>query len=166
MGEHHFSRRDFFRATPKPKLPATVRPPWTTPETLGNCISCGDCAVACSENIIAMGADDLPFVRLDDTGCTFCGDCANACSKDVFRVSAPAWQAALSISENCLLARDVTCQICTDFCDTDALQFDLGKRPVGGLRLDPDTCTGCGFCVGACPAQAISLSPRETEMAA
>ena len=166
MSEQRFSRRDFFRATRKTPTPEVVRPPWTTPVSLGNCISCADCAAACPENIIAIGSDGLPFVSFDETGCTFCGECATACSKDVFQTSQTAWQTVLSVSDSCLLARDVTCQICTDFCDTDALRFDLGKRPVGGLRLDPDACTGCGFCVGACPAQAITLSPQMTEVAA
>lgn len=157
------SRRDLFRGAALKPEPDN-RPPWVGREALSQCTSCSDCASACPENILRLDDKGLPKIEFSETGCTFCGDCAEACSEGVFgEPTTSPWQVQLDISDKCLLQAGVTCQVCTDFCDTEALCFDLSQRPVGALLVDQGTCTGCGECVGACPVTAISVTTTATK---
>ncbi len=159
MSATNINRRDLFRGTLQPAV-GVNRPPWVSQASLVRCDSCEECVAACPEDILSLDSRGHPVVDFSNTGCTFCGDCANACPQDVFgSTSEPAWQAQLSVSQNCLLESGVSCQVCTDFCDYDALSFDLSCRPVGALKVEQDNCTGCGMCVGACPVTAISVEP-------
>ncbi|SLN12776.1 ferredoxin-type protein [Roseovarius albus] len=157
------SRRDLFRgAASKPK--PVNRPPWVEQEALSRCTSCSDCVSACPEGILSLDDKHLPKVDFSSTGCTFCGDCAAACSEGVFgETEGPPWKVRLNVTNKCLLQSGITCQVCTDYCDANALRFDLSQRPVGALVIDNDNCTGCGMCVGACPVSAISVTPIASE---
>ena len=168
MGARTLSRRDFFR-NPGATAPDPVpRPPWITDDSLARCTSCGDCVAACPENILTADEAGRPVVDFSSTGCTFCGDCAGACDADVFGdPAAPGWDAMIAVDGKCLLAKGISCQLCTDFCDHDALGFDvMARRPVGALVVTADNCTACGMCIGACPVGAISIQPRQPEVAA
>jgi len=35
---------------------------------------------------------------------------------------------------------------------------------LGEVRIDPDLCTGCGFCVKACPAASLELHEKKARM--
>ena len=70
---------------------------------------------------------------------------------------------AFLISDRCLLKAGVTCQLCTDQCDSRALRFDLRIRPSGAIRIDQNACTGCGACVAPCPASAIDMINPQQE---
>ncbi len=49
------------------------------------------------------------------------------------------------------------CGDCTSVCHFDAIHLDSATRlPV----IDPDHCTACGKCAGACPRNLIQLRPR------
>jgi ferredoxin-type protein NapF len=64
------------------------------------------------------------------------------------------------IDPSCFAFRGVACMSCRDVCPTGAVRFDLalgGARP----RIITDTCTGCGDCTRACPADAIQVKARE-----
>lgn len=64
------------------------------------------------------------------------------------------------IGASCLAFQGIACMSCRDTCTPAAICFDLafgGARP----RIVMDTCTGCGDCVQACPADAIQLCARE-----
>lgn len=66
-----------------------------------------------------------------------------------------------TIGEGCLARAGVHCQSCGDRCPESAIRF----RPrLGGPPL-PDVgaglCTGCGDCLAACPAEAVTLEARE-----
>jgi Pyruvate/2-oxoacid:ferredoxin oxidoreductase delta subunit len=67
------------------------------------------------------------------------------------------------ISAQCLARRSIACMSCRDNCPEDAIRF----RPRAGgpflPEIDTEACSGCGECVGACPADAITLTvlPRE-----
>ncbi len=61
-----------------------------------------------------------------------------------------------AIASRCLSLEGVACRICGEHCDAGAIRFHLR---VGGAALPEVTadCTGCGTCVGVCPAAAISM---------
>ncbi|MEO3416655.1 ferredoxin-type protein NapF [Roseovarius sp. CAU 1744] len=160
------NRREFLRGRPRSD-PSPHRPPWVSAQSLLQCTSCNACVSACPESILALDGAGMPKVDFSNTGCTFCGDCATACTESVFdHEREPAWRVSLTISDGCLLTSGVSCQLCTDFCDTDALALDLSQRPVGALRIDQSRCTGCGMCIGACPVTAITLTPQTEREAA
>ncbi len=48
------------------------------------CLGLGDCAIACTFDVIEMNANGLP--RVDTANCTACGDCVDACPRDLFEV--------------------------------------------------------------------------------
>lgn len=161
MNADRITRRDFFRGATVPNIPKN-RAPWIDYKALTQCTGCNDCVLACPEGILTLDEDQRPIVDFSTNGCTFCGDCAASCAQGVFgATSQPAWQVRLMISQKCLLAQGVSCEICTDFCDYDALWFDLSRSPAGALRMDQSNCTGCGMCVGACPVRALSLVPAD-----
>lgn len=166
MTSQSINRRDFFRGAQKSRVETVLRPPWVDAAGLAACNSCGDCVADCPEEILKFDKDGLPYVDFTSTGCTFCGLCAAACKEGVFGdTEKPGWEAnRIAVSDGCLLASGVTCQLCTDFCDHEALTFDMSKRPVGALRIDAELCVACGSCVGACPVNAISVVPKVTEV--
>ena len=40
--------------------------------------------------------------------------------------------------------------------DVDTLVLDHPGSPLGAVEIDPETCTGCGACVAACPTDALT----------
>lgn len=145
------------------------RPPWTDEARIrGACTACGACVEACPEAILTRDADGRPALALDGGACSFCGACAEACPAPVFDSDrVPPWPVAAAVGGGCLLDLGIDCRICTDACDTEAIRFDPGRRPVGAVRVEPAACTGCGACVSVCPADAITLAdPRRGPVAA
>ena len=65
-------------------------------------------------------------------------------------------QPEAKIASGCLSFKGVACRICGEHCDAGAIRFHLR---IGGAALPEVTadCTGCGTCVGVCPAAAISM---------
>lgn len=47
---------------------------------------------------------------------------------------------------------------------TDDLETDHSYSPTSLVQINPDTCTGCETCVGACPTGAISSSSRNDDI--
>lgn len=142
---------------------APMRPPGTDETRIrAHCTSCGECIRACPEAILIPGPARTPVVDFSRGGCTFCNACSEACDEAVFddRSEQP-WGQIAVIGEGCLLTAGISCQTCTDACDAEALTFDLSVRPVGAVRIDASGCTGCGFCLSACPVSAIKISPDQ-----
>ncbi|WP_353531685.1 ferredoxin-type protein NapF [Cognatishimia sp. WU-CL00825] len=166
MSDQTLNRRDFFRGAKRHADSVVVRPPGITTAGLSRCTSCKDCATACPEQVIGFGPDKMPFLAFAQGGCSFCGDCATACQHDVFDPDHMTLSADVAIASKCLLQAGTSCQICTDFCDTEALRFDLSVRPFGAIHIDNAACTGCGFCVSACPVDAISVTANRQKVAA
>ncbi|WP_425038635.1 ferredoxin-type protein NapF [Primorskyibacter sp. S187A] len=136
------------------------RPPWSNEASIrAECTSCGDCLRACPEAILIPGPARTPSVDFSRGECTFCGACAEACHEGVFApTDMQPWDLVAQIGPSCLLASHVSCRLCTDFCETDALRFDLRAGGVGALRVEAEACTGCGACVSTCPVAALTLT--------
>jgi ferredoxin-type protein NapF len=75
----------------------------------------------------------------------------------------PSPAAVARIKPNCLTHQGIFCHTCGEVCEPDAISFVpvVGRVPTPGV--DEDACTGCGECVGICPADAIALKQRQTK---
>lgn len=139
-----------------------VRPPWalTEMEFTDHCERCDDCVDACPEGILEAGSAGFPTVEFALGACTFCGDCADVCRSGAFgpRDAAP-WRVSISITEECMSAKGVTCRVCEGKCDQGAIAFSFAGAG-GKPDIDTAVCNGCGACVGPCPSDAINLQPQ------
>ena len=175
------SRREFLNVFRKPLdaskevTPMVVRPPYGFNESLfqSECITCESkaCVTSCDEQIIFIEEDGIPRLDFSKSGCTFCEDCASACEANVLSLehthTSEQINAVFRIStEGCVAHHGVICFSCKEPCIDDAILFNGLFNPV----IDTDKCTGCGFCLGRCPTQAISFDaiamatyPNETE---
>jgi len=140
------------------------RPPWARHGFEDACTRCGACLDACPEGILAVGDGGFPEVDVS-TGsgeCTFCRACVEVCPEPAFLDPDvhPPWNRVAAIGDACLAAKGIVCQTCGDVCDWAAITFvpQIGGAP--RPRLDAAACTGCGACVAACPAQAITVTQR------
>ena len=153
-------RRNFLRGRISRKH-AAIRPPWTRDDIdfYHTCTQCGDCISACQENIIRVGEEDFLQMDFKKGGCVFCGDCARACTHSVFKdnLDSKPWQQVISIGAECLTYMGVACQSCQDSCDSNVIKFEYAvgwtPRPV----VNKEACSGCGMCVGVCPANALNM---------
>ena len=161
------SRREFLTAFKKPlervaeSEERIVRPPYGRAEVLfrSACAACDSkaCADACEELIIVIRADGTPMLNFTKKGCTFCEACAEACKEGVLdlenTLTAERINARFIISpQRCVAHNGVICFSCKEPCIDDAILFNGLFNPV----IDMDRCTGCGYCLGRCPAGAIS----------
>ena len=161
------SRRDFFNTFRKPLAqnreapPFMVRPPYGLSESLfqSECVACESkaCVASCDEQIIVILSDGIPTLDFSKSGCTFCEECASVCEPDVLSLenlhTSEQLNATFRIStQECVAHHGVICFSCKEPCIDDAILFSGMFNP----GIDMDRCTGCGFCVGRCPAQAIA----------
>lgn len=157
------SRRAFLSASMFRKDSNAVRPPGSVvPGFVDQCSKCGDCVEACPENVIAIGQDGFPLFQPDDNPCTFCGDCAKACPTDALQIERLAdwpWRAAIR-DASCLSMTGVSCRVCQDNCEQNAIRFRLQPGGRAEPSLDTDTCNGCGACMALCPVDAVAFERR------
>ncbi len=161
------SRRDFLNVLRKPleqnkeNSPFVVRPPYGLNESLfqSECVACDSkaCVTSCDEKIIWIQEDGTPGLEFSKSGCTFCEECANACEPDILKLenlhTSERLNATFRIStQGCVAHNGVICFSCKEPCIDDAILFNGMFNPV----IDMDRCTGCGFCLGRCPTQAIN----------
>ena len=170
------SRRDFLTAFRKPldtisekaknKESLIVRPPYGSLESLfqSKCPECESqsCVTSCEEEIILIRSDKTPMLNFSKKGCTFCDACAEACEANVLSLenhtTSEHINALFRIStEGCVAHHGVICFSCKEPCIDDAILFNGMFNPV----IDDKKCTGCGFCLGRCPTQAISYTATE-----
>ncbi|WP_455372500.1 ferredoxin-type protein NapF [Limibacillus halophilus] len=159
------SKRAFLRGR---RAPAPLRPPWTSEAALAEaCTRCGDCISACPEGVLARGEGGFPAFdpRLGSGTCSFCGACAEACGEGLFQAtSEKPWSIAVELlSGACLAEAGIHCESCRDACLEQAIRFRprLGGPPRPEILAQ--ACTGCGACVGSCPADALLLHAQQQE---
>ena len=163
------SRRDFLNVFRKPleqnkeTSPLVVRPPYGLNESIfqSECVACDSkaCVDSCDEQIILIQDDGKPRLDFSKSVCTFCDACASACEPNVLNLennhTSEQLNATFRIStEGCVAHHGVICFSCKEPCIDDAILFNGMFNPV----IDMERCTGCGFCLGRCPTQAIDFS--------
>ena len=166
------SRRDFLTAFRKPleksiqKEERIVRPPYGLRESLfqSECIVCESkaCVASCEEEIILIRADGTPMLNFTKKGCTFCEACAEVCVPNVLSLEYPQHREKINANfvistTECVAHNGVICFSCKEPCIDDAILFNGMFNPV----IDMDLCTGCGYCLGRCPTQAIAYEATE-----
>lgn len=77
------------------------------------CLGLGDCAIACTFDVIRMNTNGLP--RVDTEHCTACGDCVEACPRDLFEILPISRQ--LFVQCNTPLDGEVATALCAVACD-------------------------------------------------
>ncbi len=154
------SRRGFLSAKILREDDIFVRPPGSPVHGFSDaCTKCGECVEACPENVITFDPAGFPVFNPSDNPCTFCGNCARACptsALDVERLSEWPWRATFH-SASCLSMNGVSCRICQDNCEQNAIRFTLQTGGRAAPSLDDTACNGCGACQALCPADAINL---------
>ncbi|MBX9402617.1 ferredoxin-type protein NapF [Lysobacter sp. BMK333-48F3] len=138
---------------------APLRPPWALAESafLEACTRCDACVDACPERVLARDAAGRPRFDPQLGECSFCGACAEACVPGALRRSAASapWTLRALVSERCLGDQGVVCRSCEEACPELAVLRPRGRH--GGVAVDADRCSGCGACIGVCPAGALRL---------
>ncbi len=138
-----------------------LRPPYGRDESLfqSGCSVCESkaCVTSCDEKIIVLDAAGVPTLDFSASGCTFCESCADVCESDVLSLAHLAYKDKINASfridtQTCIAHDGVICFACKEPCIEDAILFNGLFNPV----IDTQRCTGCGFCMGRCPTEAIS----------
>ncbi|TDQ56657.1 periplasmic nitrate reductase maturation protein NapF [Mesocricetibacter intestinalis] len=173
--EHRVARRQFLRgeflqSLQSPKLKGqrqqAIRPPWAQEEALftAACTRCDNCIRFCETQILIRAQGGFPQVDFARGECTFCMKCVQACEQPVFRSTEEApWQYKAQIRPTCLARHNIECRSCEDSCGQRAIRFVPVLKGVAQVRLDPELCTGCGACLGTCPADAIAMGGVDKE---
>ncbi len=135
-----------------------IRPPYFDDKDgfLANCIKCdGVCQSFCEEKIIVIKDDKTPVLDFSKGGCTYCDECAKACEFGVLDIEHKRdIQIRVTIDMLKCLSWDKTmCFSCKEPCLEDAINFLGLFRP----EIDTERCTNCGFCISACPTNAIKV---------
>jgi len=134
-------------------------PPWLDGRiSPGSCRECEQpCIAACPEKIVALHPPDHPdaglaYLDFREGACTFCRACVEACPQGGLELAnGRALPSVVLDPDRCLAAKGVVCVICVARCPERA----ISGRPGGSVVVSDSACTGCGACVGTCPAQAL-----------
>jgi ferredoxin-type protein NapF len=158
---HSINRRQFLRGDLGAKR-TPIRPPWGLAEAafIATCNRCGDCVPACPEHVIAIGSGAYPQLDFSHATCSFCAECVGVCPTGALRRHTDTqlpWANKAELTPGCLTLAGIVCRSCGEHCDVGAIHFQLPRNGVAYPRIDAAVCTGCGACIGVCPAQALTL---------
>ncbi len=119
------------------------------------------CVHACEPAVIYLHPPGhsfrgMPFLSFASGPCTFCNACVDACPLD-HHATGVEGIARLGIATlnqgTCMAWNGTICLSCQTACSYQAVSMDARSRP----QIQADACTGCGACVGICPAKAIGI---------
>ena len=171
MEKMDLNRRAFLKVKPPKVESNAIRPPWSIEASkfVDICERCDNCIDACPEKILFRGEGGYPEVNFKKGECTFCAECVDACEVKAFQYlktgeehdicakPSTAWHLKVQIKENCLSLNAITCRVCGDNCDEQAIRFQLKVGGVSEPLIDQDKCTGCGACLYVCPDNAVAI---------
>lgn len=149
--------------------PAPVRPPWAVAEVafLGACTRCDACVDSCPEHIVVRGEGGFPRIDFTRGGCSFCRACVESCQPQALLAGQEQpWHILPEIGPMCLAQKNVVCRSCGDACEARALRFVPRLGGAALPEIKTAACTGCGACVGACPARAVTMRMENQTMEA
>ena len=157
-----------------------LRPPGSIPEMdfLAKCVRCGECMVACPNNVLQPIWTQAGFAAIFSPGfvprrgkcdpsCTNCGDvCPTFAIRSLPRKERIwARSGTATIIKNLCLAWEhkKKCMVCDEVCPFGAIEFNYVEgNPVSVPEITEDKCAGCGYCEHHCPVQnkaAIIVTP-------
>jgi ferredoxin-type protein NapG len=169
----------------KQEEPAPLRPPGGLADDqkfLDTCERCHACHDACPYAVISIfkgaehGQHELtPYMNPAEEPCRWCKsmDCIQVCPSGALRFNAdmpaetptdsyyqhvaPMAKAQLD-QDACMISHGTLCDECNLFCPSHVKSILVIGRTV---RLNEESCVGCGLCVAHCPAtpRALSLAP-------
>lgn len=134
----------------------SIRPPYASKgETFDACRTCeGMCLNACEEQIIVRDESNRVVLDFSTDGCSYCDRCLEVCTRDVLNDPERFIQGYAKISmPSCLSHQGTICFSCKEPCMENAIVFKGMFEPI----VLPEKCTGCGYCLGVCPSQAIAM---------
>ncbi len=133
------------------------------------CLGCGDCAVSCKFDALAMDPKTgLPMVN--DANCTACGACVKACPRAIIElrhkdkkdrkifVSCVNKDKGSIAKKYCAVAC-IGCSKCFNVCNYEAIKMENNLA-----FIDSDRCKMCRKCPPECPTNAIlelNFPPRK-----
>jgi len=128
-------------------------------EFIQRCTRCSDCLPACPTGLLQAGPGNFPIADFSASSyCSFCGHCVDACQpRALQREITPPWNLRVQIGDACLAQQQVVCISCGEACDVGAIRFPPRIGGVALPQLSTSICTGCGECLPACPAAAITI---------
>jgi Fe-S-cluster-containing hydrogenase component 2 len=104
---------------------------------------------------------DRKFVVSDKEKCSGCGLCEYVCSMVNEKTFNPDKSRIRVTRMNLFVNVAVSCRKCEDpLCVASCPKYALSQEEnTGIIRVNEHACTGCGWCVGACPFGALNLHP-------
>ena len=154
-----------------------IRPPASVPAPRFSrlCVRCGACVRACPSGIIRFGGTGdgwaavlAPELCYQDDYCVeSCTKCGQACPTGaIARFTAEnKFDRPLGVArvdhERCLLGQGRECGACVSVCPFGALDMDWNPdEMVSRVTVDPEVCTGCGYCEYVCVTTPRSIQVR------
>jgi ferredoxin-type protein NapG len=158
---------------PPEKRPPPLRPPGMMHELMlvNTCTKCGLCVQECPAHAIKpLGADwgkaaGTPYIDARKQPCVLCTGlrCTHVCPSGalipVYVNRDVVMGTAVVDEQRCLTWTGQACDKCMKQCPAPGA---IVAGDDGRIRIDADTCVGCGLCEHVCPTepQSIRVAPR------